>query len=377
MKAIGIGIVGYGFIGKVHAYSCINLPMFYDNLPFKAKIVGICDTSQAMLDKARSEVACAVYTNDYKQLLAREDIHVINCCTPNIFHKELLLDAAKSGKHIYCDKPMTVTLKEAQEVVAAVNDAGVLNQMTMEYRFIPAIIRARQLIDDGFLGDVFNFRITYLHSGYIDPKRPLSWRMDKAISGGGALLDMGPHPIDTIRYLLGDFDRVFAITRTYIKERPSLEDPSKIRKVDVDDVAVMQVEMKNGCMGYLEVSRLSTGMNDDLRFEIHGSKGALAFGSMDQNWLLAYDCRDPENPIGGMRGFKKIETVQRYPAPCSFPGPKFSIGWIRTHVASLYDFLTHVSDGTPTHLTFEDGLQIQKVICAGYESAETNQWKTV
>lgn len=377
MKEIGVGIVGYGFIGKVHTYSYVNLPFYYDDLSFKINLIGVCDVSQSSLKKAGHEAGFKVCTSDYKELLERDDIQVINCCTPNLYHKQLILDAAKAGKHIYCDKPLAMNLEEAREMTKAVEENGIKNQVTLEYRFFPALMRAKQLVDEGFLGKVFNFRVHYLHSGYIDPNRPLSWRMNKQIGGGGALLDMGPHPIDVTRYLLGDFSKVMATTRTYIKERPSMEDPTRMVKVEVDDLVAMQVEMKDASIGYIEASRLATGSNDELRIEMHGSKGAIYFNSMDPNWLSVYDCRDKEEPIGGNRGYKKIETVQRYPKPSNFPGPKFTTGWIRSHVASLYDFILHVANDTATEITFRDGLKIQEVIEASYLSAEKGSWMDI
>lgn len=377
VKEIGVGVVGYGFIGKVHTYSYVNLPFYYDDLTFKIKLIGVSDVNKNSLEKARSEGGFEVCTSDYRELLERKDIQVINCCTPNLYHKDVVIDAAKAGKHVYCDKPLAMNLNEARSMTDAVTKFGIKNQVTLEYRFIPALMRAKQLVERGLLGDVFNFRITYLHSGYIDPNRPLTWRMDKKISGGGALLDMGPHPIDITRFLLGEFDKVFAVTKTFIKERLSLKEPGKLEKVEVDDMASMQVEMRNGAIGYIEASRMATGMNDDLRIEIHGNKGAMIFNSMEPNWLWTYDCRDKDKPIGGERGFKRIETVQRYPEPANFPGPKFPIGWIRSHVASLYDFLIHVANDTPTTITFLDGLKIQEVIEAGYASAESGVWKPV
>ena len=377
MKEIGVGIVGYGFIGKVHTYSYVNIPFYYDDLSFKINLVGVCDVNQSSLEKARNEGGFTVCTSDYHDLLRRDDIQVINCCTPNVYHKQLILDAAKAGKHVYCDKPLAINLEDAKEMTQVVECSGIMNQVTLEYRFFPALMRAKQLVTEGFLGKVFNFRVLYLHSGYIDPNRPLSWRTNKQVGGGGALLDMGPHPIDVARYLLGDFSKVLATTRTFIKERPSMEDGSKLVKVEVDDLATMQVEMESGAIGYIEASRLSTGMNDELRIEIHGSMGAIAFNSMDPNWLSVYDCRDKDEPIGGNRGFKKIETVQRYPKPCNFPGPKFTTGWIRSHVASLYDFIVHVAEDTATEITFRDGLKIQEVIEAAYLSAQTSYWTDV
>ncbi len=289
-------------------------------------------------------------------------------------HKDFLIEALEREKHIYCEKPLTLNLKEAEEVLKAAEKSHIVHQMTFEYRFIPAIMRAKQLIEEGLLGDVFSFRGSYLHSGYIDPSRPMSWRMDKKKAGGGALFDLGSHVLDLVRYLLGEYKAVFATTPTFIQERPLPEDSGKKAAVEVDDLAFLQVEMASGALGTVEASRLATGANDELRLEIHGSKGALYFNLMEPNWLWVYDVRDPDEPMGGRRGFKKIETVQRYPEPASLPGPKFSIGWMRYHIASQYDFLSRVVKGKVGNPSFYDGYKVQEVLEAAQISAKEKRW---
>jgi predicted dehydrogenase len=371
---LGVGIVGYGFIGKVQTYAYRSLPMFYDVLPFKARLVGVCDVNRKAAEQGMEQAEFQCCATDYHELLKRKDIQVVHCCTPNIHHKELLIAAAEAGKHIYCDKPLAINAPEAREVLAAVRKAGVKHQMGVEYRFIPAVLRARQLIDEGFLGRVFSFRCQYLHASYIDPNRPLSWRLDRKVAGGGALLDMGPHPIDMILYLLGDYAGVMALTETCIKDRPVVDESGRRAAVEVDDIALLQVRLKNGAVGTIEASRLATGANDELRFDIHGSQGAISFNCMDPNWLSAYDCRDADAPIGGRRGFKKIETVQRYPPPATLPVPKQAIGWMRYHVASVCDFLLHIAQDTPTCPSFEEGARVNEIIDAAYRSSTEGRW---
>ena len=165
-----------------------------------------------------------------------------------------------------------------------------------------------------------------------------------AEGGGGALVDLGCHIIDITRFLLGDFDRLLATSKTFIKERPKAKDSNEKTPVDVDDISWITAEMKNGAIGTLEMSRLAMGVNDEFRIEIHGSKGALRFNSMSPNWLEVFDDREKGEPIGGNKGFKLLETVQRYPKPAILPGPKFSIGWMRYHIASINDFVCRVNE---------------------------------
>ena len=373
-EKLGVGIVGWGFMGKVHTYGYLNLPLFYQPCPAKIDLVGVCTAHKETAEVAKEIAGFQYATTSYQKLLEREDIDIIHCCTPNHLHKDLLIDAFRAGKHIYCDKPLALNLEEAGEILKAAEPARSVHQMTFEYRFVPAIIRAKKLVEEDFLGEVFSFRSLYLHSGYIEPSRPMSWRLDKNKAGGGALFDLGFHVLDLIHYLLGKCQAVFATTRIFIKERPLPDDPTRKAEVQVDDIAFLQIALENGAIGTMEVSRFATGTNDELRIEIHGSKGAICFNLMDPNWLWAYDTRDPGEPLGGLRGFKRIETVQRYPEPAILPGPKFAIGWMRYHIASQFDFLSRIvqkKEGSPS---FVDGYEVQKVGEAAQISALENRW---
>ena len=369
-----IGLVGYGFIGKVHTLAYQTLSMFYDPLPARVRLVGVCAASQASAQKGVEQGGYEFGTTDWRQLVERGDIDVIDCCTPNFLHKEVVIGAMRAGKHVYCDKPLATNLAEAQEIVAVARESGVQHQMTFNYRFLPATMRAKQLVQEGFLGRVFSFRVAYLHSGYTDAERPFSWRLDVTRSGGGALFDLGSHALDLLRFLLGEYDSVSALTETLIKERPLPGRPGEKRPVEVDDLVLMTARMANGAVGSVEASRLATGTNDELRFEIHGQQGAMRFNLMDPNWLYVYDVREPDSPLGGQRGFKAIETVQRYPPPAALPGPKFSIGWLRSHIASQYEFISSLAEGRSTRPDFVDGMKVQEVMEAGYISARERRW---
>jgi predicted dehydrogenase len=377
MAELGVGMIGYGFIGKVHAYSYLSLPMLYTPAPAKIKFVGVCTESDKSADLAVDQLGFELKTKDYHELLDRNDIQIVNICTPNYLHKQVIMDALKTGKHIYCDKPLALNSTEAREICEAGKHVNTTQQMTFEYRFIPAIMRAKEMVQSGFLGDVYSFRASYLHSGYVDANRPISWRLQMDKSGGGAICDLGSHVIDLLRYLLGDFKRVCARLKTFIRERPAEPGGAQKSPVTVDDIAIIQAELLNGAIGTIEASRLATGANDDLRFEVNGSRGALAFSLMEPNWLYAYDNTLPDQPLGGEKGFTKIECVQRYPAPASLPGPKFAAGWMRFHVASIYDFVQRVSEGRRGYPSFEDAKHVHEVTDAAIESSQTERWVNV
>ncbi len=373
-RELRIGMVGYGFIGKVHTYAYRNIPFFYDPFPAEIKLVGVCASSQASVQKGIEQGGYQFGTTDYRELIAREDIDIIDCCAPNFLHKPVLIEAMRAGKHVYCEKPLAINLEEAREILAVAQKTGVKHEMTFQNRFIPAMMRAKQLVEEGFLGDIFSFRACYLHSGYIDTSRPLTWRMDIKRGGGGAIYDLGSHALDLILFLLGDFEAVYATMETFVGERPLPDQPGVMGKVEVDDLALMLLRLKGRGLGTLEASRVATGTNDELRIEVHGNKGAIAFNLMDPNWLWVYDVRGGAEPIGGRRGFTKLETVQRYPKPAALPGPKFTLGWMRFHVANQHDFLTSIIEDRPASPDFEDGLKVQEAMEAAHISAREERW---
>lgn len=388
MRTFGVGLVGYGFIGHVHALAYRALPLLYDPLPARTELRGVSTVTAASGQKAREQTGFAFATTDYRELLARDDIQIINVCTPNDTHYAIVRDALQAGKHVYCDKPLTLNVEQAEEIVALARTVPTVQQMTFNYRFVPALLRARQLVESGFLGDLFQFRAAYLHAGYIDPKRPFSWRLELARSGGGAIADLGAHAIDLVRFLVGpgtgvgrggEFASVRADLQTVIPERPDAK-TGQMRRVDVDDIALVQCRLEGGAAGTLEASRLATGVQDELRLELHGTKGGLRFNLMDPNWLEAYDATVPEAALGGDRGMKRIESVTRYPKPYALGATKNTVGWLNFHIQSLFDFVTNVAlheEGkppSPLSPTFTDGLAAQRVIAACRQSAAQATW---
>ncbi len=372
---VGVGIVGFGFIGKIHAYGFRNVPLFYDPPPAIPRMVGVCTSRSETAERAKTIGGFEFGTTRYDDLLERDDIDVIVIATPNDLHRDQVIAALEAGKHVYCDKPLTVSLDDARAMIEAARARPhLVHGMPFQCRFAPATMRARQLIAEGFLGQVYHFRAAYLHAGYADPRRPMSWRLGPS---GGCLADLGSHIIDLMRYLLGDYDRVRATLERWIHERPLADDPSTMAPVTVDDYACLQARMKSGALGFIESSRFATGTQDGVSFEIYGEKGALRWSMMDPNYLDAYDARAPGGEFGGMQGFTRIATVQRYPQPSALPSPKLPVGWTRFHMHSVYDFLCGVGDGAPRTATLEDGAIAQAVDAAARRSDETGAWEAV
>lgn len=372
-KEIGIGIIGFGFMGKTHTYAYRTMPLFYSDLPFSARLVGVCNRTRSVAEKAKNDLGFQFATDDIDDILARDDIQVVNICTPNAYHKEAVLRAIDAGKHIYCDKPLAASYEEAKEIVEHLRGKDIVNQVAFNYRFYPATLRAKQIVEEGGLGRVLSFRACYLHSGSVDPSRPVSWRFERSSSGGGVLYDLGSHILDMIYHLLGEYSSIVAKTQIAYDTRPDRD--GKPIKMEIDDATYIVAQMKSGAVGTIEASKIATGTNDELRFEIHGDKGAIRFNLMDPNWLEYFDNTLPEMPLGGVKGFTKIESVQRYDRPGgSFPASKGSIGWLRGHVHCLYSFLSHVYDGTKASPSVGDAAYIQYVMDRAYESSASGRW---
>jgi predicted dehydrogenase len=373
MKEIKVGIIGFGFMGKTHTYGYKTIPLYYSNLPFKIKLAGVCDAVPEVAQQAKESLDFEFATSNPDDIFSAKDIDIVNVCTPNIYHKELVLKALEAGKNVYCDKPLAVSYDETKEITGVLEKYNTVTQMALQYRFFPATIRARELIEEGRIGNIMSFRACYLHSGSVERNKPIGWKQDKKYGGGGVLFDLGSHVLDIIYYLLGEYSSVFAETRIIYPERPDKD--GNMVKIEADDVALMLVKMKNGGIGIIEASKIATGTNDELRFEIHGDKGAIRFNLMEPNWLEYYDNTLPEAPYGGLKGYTKIECVQRFKKPGgSFPSSKFSIGWIRGHVHCLYNFLSCVHEGKPASPSFKEGAYIQYVMEKAYESDQKKTW---
>ena len=382
---LGVGIIGFGFMGRMQAF-CHRAVPWYCDVPVTTRLVAVATSRTETAERAKA-AGFEFATADWRELVAREDVDLVHVCTPNDLHAEQAVAALEAGHHVYCDKPMAATLDGAERIAAAARSASGRLQVVFQNRFFPATLRAKELVEEGFLGDVLAFRSAYLHSGYVDPARPMSWRLDRARSGAGALGDLGSHAIDMMLHLVGPFAALSATLETWTRERPTKDGGTA--RVEVDDAAYLTVKTCGGAVGTIEASRVSTGTNDDFRFEIHGTRGALRFSLMDPSWLEAYDNTLPGEPHGGRRGFTRIECVGRYEkaklpglqsgtarlsspksggAGRKLPGPKFAIGWERGHIESLASFLRCIAEDRPARPSAEDGLSVQRVIDAAQRS---------
>ena len=377
-RPLGVGIVGFGWMGKTHAYAYQNIPYHYETPPAPTRLVGVCVRRAETIDEAVGLGGFEFGTTSFDDLLQRDDIDIINVCTPNDLHRDEVIAALEAGKHVYCDKPLAVDYEECRQIVEAADrcDANLVTQVALQYRFYPCTMRAKQLVEAGRLGRISSFRACYLHASLVDSDKPAGWRLRPG-KGGGALNDMGCHLLDLLGHLVGPFDRVVTDCLT---QTPRRTDPTTGQTIDIetDDMAAMLLRTRAGAMGTAEVSKLATGAQDELRIEIHGDKGALRFNLVDPNWLEFYDMQDPADPIGGVRGFRHIETIGNYPPPAgNMVRGKLNIGWLAAHIACLQNFLAAIAGSARPHPTFEDAAELQRVIDAAYSSSRTGEWVTL
>ena len=371
MKTIGVGIIGWGFMGKTHTLALRNLPLFYPGAQFSVRLVSVCARHMENARAAAQTMGFEHWTDDYRQLLARPDVDVVSVCTPNDRHEEMVIAALRAGKHVYIDKPLAVTAESAGRIEAEADGAPGFTRMVFNNRYLPATLRAKQLMEEGRIGRVLTFNVRYLHSGSIDPDKPVGWKQGP---GAGVMLDMGSHALDLLTWLAGWPRRVLCRSFTLYPERP-VPGGGRTRDLTEDHVQMM-LQMEGGAVGSVEASKIATGSNDEMVLDIRGEKGAILWNSMDPNYLDFYDNTLPEAPYGGLRGFTRIESVSRYPAPGGkFVPPKSSVGWERGHLHCYYTFLDAVARGErPAENTVRDGARLQRLMEACFRSDQTDGW---
>jgi predicted dehydrogenase len=307
-------------------------------------------------------------------VIEADDVDIIHVCTPNNEHFAALSRAIALNKHLYVDKPLTASLQEAQKLESLLENYRGVAQMMLQYRFFPATLLAKQMIQQGFVGKVTHFRGAYLHSGSVDPSRPVNWKSTGA-AGGGVIRDLGSHVIDLLDWLIGPMSEAQCISRIWAAERPSLQDPTKKVTIDVEDAGIVLLKKADGAMGVVEASKIATGTEDEVRVEIHGHDGAIRFNSMQPNYLEVYNNTTAEGQYGAGKGWQAVATVGRYPSPGGkFPSPKNSIGFLRGIADCLYAFLQAVAGERKPEPSLADGIRLQRVLEAIVESAASGQW---
>ena len=364
-KTIRIGLLGFGAMGRTHTWAVQNLPFFYGELPFACEVLGVCTTTQEKSERVARKFGMKIATTNEDDLINSPEIDVIDVCTPNVYHYETLKKAIAAGKSVLCEKPLCISAEQAEEVAALPLNAGQICGMVFNNRWIAPVMRAKQLIDEGKLGRILSFEGKYLHNSAADPNRPAGWKQDSTVCGGGVLFDLGSHVIDLLGFLCGPLVQVGGMSQIGYPNRKGRY--GEKWETNADESFYLTGKTAEGACGTITVGKLQVGTNDDLSFEIYGERGALRFSLMEPNWLYYYDNTAANAPIGGMRGFTKIECVGRYP-DLTFPSPKAPAGWLYGHLASMHAFLSSVAEGKPFSPSFADGLYVQKVMETAYAS---------
>jgi len=385
--ALRVGMVGYAFMGAAHSVGWRTAPRVFD-LPLRPEMAVIAGRDAQAVAAAADRLGWAETETDWRVLLTRDDIDLIDVCTPGDSHAEIAIAALEAGKHVLCEKPLANTVAEAEAMVAAAEAAAARGQVAMvgfNYRRVPAMALARQWIADGRLGTIRQVRAQYLQDWIIDPEFPLVWRLRKELAGSGALGDIGAHIVDLAQYLIGEnIVGVSGITETFIKQRPVLaaagaglaaSGGTETGEVTVDDAALFTARFAGGAIGSFEATRFATGRKNALRIEVNGSDGSLAFDMEAMNELSYYDNAEPATSAG----FRRIlVTESEHPYLSAWWPPGHIIGYEHSFVHEVRDLVTAIGTGTPVGPTFADGLQVQRVLDAVEHSAANHStWQEI
>ena len=384
--SVGIGMVGYAFMGAAHSQAWRTAHRFFD-LPVQPRMVAVCGRDAEKVEQARVRLGWDEAETDYRALIARDDVGLVDVCTPGNTHAEIAISALEAGKHVLCEKPLANTVEEALAMSAAAEEAaksGILAMVGFTYRRVPAIQLARQLVAEGRLGQIRHVRAQYLQDWIADPEVPISWRLQKDKAGSGALGDIGAHIVDLTEFITGD--RIASVTghlRTFVKERPVAGEFSGLSgtagsgraEVTVDDAALFLATFAGGAVATFEATRFATGRKNGLRLEINGSEGSIAFDLESLNELHFFD--NTEDQL--TQGFRRILVTEPvHPYVGAWWPAGHILGYEHGFSHQVVDLMRALGGETPPPApTFQDGLHVQRVLAAVETSATSGAWVQV
>lgn len=383
MKKIGFSIIGGGFMAKLHTLAISSYPKYF--YPPAAEVERIClvDVDPALAEEGKKRYGYARCATDWHELLDDPETNVIDICTPNDMHKEIVLEAVKRGKHVFCEKPLSVSAEDALEMYEAAKAAGVVHAVGHNNRAMSAVRLLKLLIDRGDLGEIYSFQMRYIQSWGLSPETPMQWRFDAGRAGSGALGDIGSHAIDISRYLLGDLKRVSAEMKTIVKERAVVKnallthsggngEPTAKQAVDVDDDVKALIEFESGVTATLWASRFCIGQEDTLDIEVYGSEGAAKFSRERPNQLEFYSGSDSED----VAGFRTIKMGPAQPYGEMWPMADLGIGYVEQKCIDFKHFFEAVAEGDPSRVNvdFYGGYKVCQAIDAIKKSAAECKW---
>ncbi len=368
---IAIGMIGYKFMGKAHSNAYRQINQFFD-LPLRTRLKTIAGRDPAKTAKMAERWGWEESTTDWRRLIDDPEIKIIDVCSPNNTHHEIALAALAAGKVVACEKPLAMDGAQAREMAQAARAAGNVNTVWFNYRRVPAIAFARQLLDEGRIGRVFHFRALYLQDWTLDPSVPLIWRLDKEVAGSGVTGDLHSHLVDLSNYLAGEITSVSAISRIFVEERERPEGGKA--KVEIEDASIFLAQYAGGAIGHFEATRFANGRKNGNTFEINGEHGSIYFNLEDMSRLWYFDSREPKH-IQGWREISVWEEVHPYMKQWWVPG--CAIGYEHTFGNQAADLIQAVADKRPMKPDFDDGLRCQLVLDAVLKSCHSQQWVDV
>ena len=375
-KPLNIGMIGYGFMGRAHSNAYSQVSHFFD-LPYHPVLKAVCARDASKAQAFADQWGYESIETDWRKLIARPDIDAIDICTPNNLHHDIAIEAAKAGKMILCEKPLSMNVAEGEVMCQAVEKAGVPNMVWYNYRRVPAVTLAKQLIDEGKLGRIFHYRAVFLQDWTISADLPQGgqalWRLDAAAAGSGVTGDLLAHCIDTALWLNGGIDSVTAMTETFIKERTHTGTGKK-EKVEIDDACAFLARFRNGSLATFESTRYARGHKALYTFEINGEHASISWDLHDLHRLNYFSHSDE----GRLRGWRSLHiTDGDHPYMKHWWVPGLQIGYEHSFTHQVADFLQGLADGKPVGPTFRDALETQKVCDAVLDSARNGQWISI
>ncbi|HOJ23085.1 MAG TPA: Gfo/Idh/MocA family oxidoreductase [Armatimonadota bacterium] len=381
-KKVNVALIGYKFMGKAHSNAFRQAPVFFD-LDVEPVMKVLVGRDEAGVKAAAEKLGWESYATDYREVVNRPDIDLVDIVTGNTSHAEIAIAAAKAGKHVFCEKPLAMTVGEAREMTQVAEKAGVKHCVNFNYRKLPSIQLAKRLIDEGAIGRIFHWRSVYLQDWIVDPEFPLVWRLNKAEAGSGALGDLAAHSIDLAHFLVGDITAVTGHMETFIKERPVATSMSGLvatgseerAPVTVDDGTIFLARFANGAIGTFEATRFAPGHRNGNMFEINGSEGSIRFNVERLNELEFYSRRDPAH-AQGFRTISVTEGGEHRWINAWWPAGHI-IGWEHSFTHQVVDLLDAIAQDKPATPDFRDGLRVQLVLDAVERSAQSGQWVSI
>ena len=378
-RTLRVGLIGYRFMGRAHSNAWRQAPRFF-NLKAQPELHTLCGRNAANVQIARLQLGWQNSVTDWREVVESPLIDIVDIVTPTNYHAEMAIAAAKNGKHVLCEKPLALNVKQAEAMLAAARQAKVIHMVCHNYRRVPAIALAKRMIGEGVLGRIYHFHARYAQDRLADPEFPLDWRLQKETSGAGVHSDINSHVIDLGRHLVGEFTEVCGWLNTFIPERPlappggtAARGARRRGKVTAPDSAVFFGRMENGVLANVEATRYALGRKNHIAVEINGSKGSIYFDFENMNKLKFYNGDDPKD----RRGFREILVTERdgiQPYVGNWWPPGHGIGYEHTFIHAVADFVNACVEDKPAPPTFEDGLKNQRVLAAVEESSQKGKW---